>query len=167
MAKRLIVPPRAVKRPPKVRKVTLDHRCVKILRLFEKLHNDYGRDVVIHAYAKERGTRDGNGWFEIRGLNDDSGNPKRFYVDWSDPRRRTEHMAHMGLLEWVNKNVPDEAGFRLNDDGYDFISGNAVVKKTSVYRGGYIGVTGQHGKRIEIGDVSDSKTDRGQTGVDD
>lgn len=164
-ALRLIVPNVGVRRSNKERPFTLDTKCVRILRLFVALHEAYGKDAVIHAIEQQGG---GNGWFVVRGVTDPmTGKPKRQYVDWPDPRRRTEDMAHMGLFDWVNKGKRRTSGFRLNQNGYDFVNGRAVVKKVNVFKGGCIGVMKRKGPRIAITDITDTYDDRESTGVDE
>ena len=169
MAKqRRIVPPPAVKKTPKTRSVSLDRKCKVILHLYAVLHGKYGKDAVIKPYANPKDKKDGVGWFEVRGVDDPkTGRPKKFHVTWADPRRRTESMAHMGLFEWIDKNIPKTCGFRLNDDGWDFFHGQAAVRKTTYFNGAYIGVVRQKGPLATINDITGELGDREWTGVDD
>lgn len=154
----VIKPPTAKPPSGKERKFKLDTTCVRILQLYVAFHGTYGKDAVIHA-IEQQGR--GNGWFIIRGSTDpETGKDKEVHVDWPDPRRRTENMAHMGLFEWVDKGKRKTSGFRLNQNGYDFLHGVAMVRKFSIFRGGWKGVVGQYGKLITIDEVTDTLTDR-------
>jgi hypothetical protein len=142
----------------------MDTRCVRILRLFVALHEAHGKDAVIHAIEQQGG---GPGWFVVRGVIDPAtGREKRYGVDWPEPRRRTENMAHMGLFDWVNKSRRSTSGFRLNENGYDFVNGRATVRRTNVFRAGWIGIVKRKGPRIAITDIKDTQSDRESAGMD-
>jgi len=154
---RKIVPVKRMPVKQKNRHWTPDVRCAEILQRFRLLHVIHGDAAVIHAYAKERGINDGFGWFEVRGVTNGDGKPKRYYANWADPRRRTEHLAHIELLEWVDKGRKELAGFRLNQNGRDFLDGVATIKRDSYFKNRVLHK--QTGPQMSVTDIKNVPAD--------